>query len=168
MDMSLYEIDSQIKGIIDRIYDSELFEDGEITEADFEELTQLKEDRTKKLENIGLYIKNLDAEAAAIKAEEENLYKRRKRAENKAEGLRKLLINSLVENGEKEFDTPRIRAKIRTSKKTDIIDLDSIPEEFIEVKTTRQPDKKAIKEAIESGREVDGAQIVINNTVRIE
>jgi len=166
--MTLYEIDSQIKGIIDRIYDSELFEDGVVTEVDFEELRQLKEDRNTKLENIGLYIKNLDAEAAAIKTEEENLYKRRKRAENKAEGLRRLIINSLIESGEKEISTARMRARIRTSKKTEIVDLDSIPEEFVEVKTTKQPDKKAIKEAIEAGREIAGAQIVLNQTVRIE
>ncbi len=167
MGMSLYEIDSQIKGIIDKIYSADDF-DGEITEADFDELRQLKEDRQVKLENIGLYIKNLEAEAAAIKAEEENLYKRRKRAENKAEGLRNLLINSLIENGENEFSTTRIRAKIRNSEKTEIVDLDSIPEEFVEVKTTKQPDKKKIKEAIKAGIEVSGAQIVTNQTVRIE
>ena len=164
--MTLYEIDSQIKAIIDGAYDS-VDENGEV-EINMEDLESLLIDRRTKLENIALYIKNLDAEAAAIKAEEEALAKRRKRLENKADGLRFLMIGSIEANGDKEFSTARCSAKVKYTDRTEIDDIDAIPEEYIKIKTEKQADKTAIKKAIKAGETVNGARIVINKTVRIE
>lgn len=165
--MTLYEIDSQIKGIIDRLYD-EMDESGEIGEVDFSALEDLKEERQKKLENIALYVKNLEAEAEAIKNEEENLAKRRKRLSNRADGLKYLLIKSISENGEKEFTTARCSAKVRESEATEIVDIKYIPKEFLKEKTEVTPDKTAIKKAIKSGVNIAGARIVVNKSIRIE
>lgn len=164
--MTLYEIDSQIKGIIDRAYDT-VDDNGEV-EINFDELEQLQEDRKTKLENIALYIKNLESEAAAIKAEEENLAKRRKRTENKADGLRYLLISSISANGDKEFSTARCSAKLRNNERTEVDDISLIPEKFIKEKIERKPDLTEIKKAIKAGEEITGARIVTNTTVRIE
>lgn len=166
MGLSLYEIDSRIKAIIDGICAS-ADENGEVGEIDFTELRQLQEDRKVKLENIALYIKNVEAEAEAIKAEEEKLNKRRKSLENKGQRLRELLINSMKENKEPELATARCKAKLKENKVTEIIELDLIPEEYIRVKVDKKPDKTAIKKAIESGTEVAGATISINTTVTI-
>lgn len=165
--MTLYEIDSQIKGIIDRLYD-EMDENGEVGEVDFSALEELKEERQKKLENIALYIKNLDAEADAIKNEEDNLAKRRKRLARRAEGLKYLLIKSITENGEKEFATARCSAKVRESDVTEIMDINLIPKEYLKEKVEVSADKTAIKKAIKAGAEVSGARVVVNKTIRIE
>ena len=165
--MSLYEIDTRIKAIIDSIYEA-ADEDGVVEEIDFTELKQLQEDRKAKLENIALYIKNTEAEAAAIKAEEEKLTARRKRLENKAGRLREYVINSMKENKDEPLKTARCEVSIKDNEKTDITDLESIPEEFIKVKTERNPDKKAIKKAIKAGQKVPGAQIIIDTTLTIK
>ena len=164
---SLYEIDSNIQAIIDSIYSG----DDEVTDADFTALLELKAERTAKLENIALYIKNCDSEAAAIKAEIDNLTARAKRLERKSEGLRGILLNSMIANGDKEISSPRYSAKIRTSKATEIIDESLIPDDFVRIIThepERKPDKTAIKKAILSGQEVAGARVVENQKVNIE
>lgn len=165
--MTLYEIDSRIKEIIDSLYD-EVDENGEVGEIDFSILEDLKEERKNKMENIALYIKNLEAEAKAIKEEEEKFEKRRKRMENKAEGLRNLLIRSITENGDKEFSTVHCSVRVRESDKTDILDESLIPKEYMKESIKYSPDKTAIKKAIKSGVEVAGARVIVNRTITIE
>lgn len=168
--MTLYEIDSRIKAIIDAIYNN-VDENGEVTgELDFTELEQLQEDRKTKMENIALYIKNLEAEADAIKAEEEKLKARREKTTKKAEGLRNRLVYSMQTNNEPEISTPRCHAKIKTTESTEILDASQIPEQYINVKIKeeRNPDKTAIKKAIKAGEQIAGAQIKINTKVVID
>ena len=75
---NLYELTAQIEN-----FELEVDEEtGEITNLD--ELDALQMERDEKIENIALWVKNLTADAAAIKAEAQNLTKRQKAAENKA------------------------------------------------------------------------------------
>lgn len=167
--MSLYTIDRDIQAIIDSIYDS-VDENGEVT-VDFTALEELKAERQAKCENIALYIKNCDAEAAAIEAEIDNLAARKKRIERKAEGLRGVLLNSMLANNDKELESPRYKATVKTSESTEILNKDLIPKEFIKVKTFEpeyNPDKVAIKKAIKAGQDVAGARLVTNTKVKIE
>ena len=84
--MTLYEIDKAIQEALEGAVDPE---SGEIIDEELlAAYDQLRMDRDQKVENIGLYIKNLEADAAAIKAEAKNLTARAKAAENKAEHLR--------------------------------------------------------------------------------
>lgn len=168
--MTLYEIDSKIKAILDSLYDS-VDENGEVTEVDFTELEQLQEDRRVKMENIALYIKNTEAEAEAIKAEEEKLKARREKLQKKAEGLRNRLIYSMEASNEPELATPRCHAKIKKTESTEVTDLNQIPEQYIRTITPepeRKADKTAIKKAIKAGEEIGGAYIKINTKVVIE
>lgn len=168
--MTLYEIDSRIKAIIDSLYDT-VDENGEVGEIDFTELEQLQEDRRVKMENIALYIKNIEAEEEAIKAEEDKLKARREKLAKKADGLRNRLIYSMQASNEPELATPRCHCKIKTSESTEVTDLNQIPEEFIRIKIPdpeRSADKTAIKKAIKAGATIGGAYIKINTKVVIE
>ena len=65
--MTLYEIDKAIVIATEMAVDPET---GEINdEAMLQTLEQLKIDREHKIENIGCYVKNLEADAKAIKEE---------------------------------------------------------------------------------------------------
>lgn len=163
---SLYEIDRDIQAFIDGLFEM-ADENGEV-DIDMDILTDLKEQRQTKLENIALYIKNLASEASAIKEEENSLSERRKRLERKCERLKGILVRSMTENNEKEISSPRYCAKIRDSKATEIYDDKILPPEYIVGKTTYAPDKTAIKKAIEAGNEVAGARIVINHNLKLE
>ena len=83
---TLYEIDAAISGCIDA-------ESGEI--IDTERLDNLLIERSKKLEGVALWIKNLESDAAAIKAEKNALDRRMKAAEKKVESLKVWLSNAL-------------------------------------------------------------------------
>lgn len=170
--MSLYTIDQELQQAIDNLY-SRVDENGElvdVTEADLEVITQLKAERQAKLENIALYIKNLDADAAAIYAEIDNLKKRAERLERKAEGLRGYMLRSMIANKDTELSSPRYQAKISSSESTEILDESLIPAEFIRIiekEPERKPDKTAIKKAIKAGQDVAGARVVVNQKVKI-
>ncbi len=92
---ALYEINQDILGCVD-------METGEI--LDTEKLDALQMEREAKLEGVALWIKDLKAEAEAVKAEADKLTARKKAVENKIEGLKNWLLFAL--EGEK-LKTPR-------------------------------------------------------------
>ena len=65
--MTLYEIDAQLEEMLEQVDP----ETGELL-CDMEQLEALSLERDRKLENLALYIKNRDAEAKAIREEEES------------------------------------------------------------------------------------------------
>ena len=166
--MSLYEIDLQIKETIDSLMDS-VDENGEICDYEImNRLEDLKAARETKLENIALYAKNLAVEASAIKNEENTLAERRNRLERKCERLKGILIDAMKADGNNKISSPRFEAVIRDSKKTNIINESEIPDRYMVTKTTKTPDKTAIKAAIEAGKKVAGAELVENSTITIK
>ena len=94
--MNLFEIENEIMNCWDQ-------ETGEILDSD--RLDQLEMERDTKIENIALYIKNLTADAEALKAEKQSFAERQKAPENKAELLKKYHATYLA--GQK-FSTPRV------------------------------------------------------------
>lgn len=144
MSMSIYDIDSAIVSLIDE-------ETGEV--SDEEAFDALQMERDKKVENIGLYFKDLTAEAKAIKEEEASLAARRKSVENKAERLKKLLNYAL--QGQK-FSSPRLKVSYRKSSTVELKDgFTAWAEENADDLLTYsepKPNKTAIKAAIKDGR----------------
>ena len=65
--MTLYEINRNIEDILNRMFEEVDEETGEVNPEIVTELAELNEARDMKLDNIGAYIKNIDAEAKAIK-----------------------------------------------------------------------------------------------------
>lgn len=144
MSMSIYDIDSAIVSLIDE-------ETGEI--SDEEAFDALQMERDVKVENIGLYYKDLAAEAKAIKEEEASLAARRKSVENKAERLKKLLTYALQG---KKFSSPRLKVSYRKSSTVELKDgFTAWAEENADDLLTYsepKPNKTAIKAAIKDGR----------------
>lgn len=131
-------------------------ETGEVT--GFDEWEKLGGDFRDKAEAVCLYIKNTEALATAIKAEEGELAKRRKIAENKVERLKEYLDNCLKAAGYDQFETPKAKVTYRKSTEVYIINEKDIPTDFMVMNFSFKPDKKAIKEALKEG-EVSGAEL---------
>ena len=93
--MTLYEIDSSLMNLIDD-------ETGEI--LDKEAFDALVMERDTKIENIGLWIKNENAMAEALKKVIDSLTARKRTAENRVKSLKNYLMYAL--QGEK-FSTDR-------------------------------------------------------------
>ena len=155
--MWLYEIDNAIMECVDE-------ETGNV--VDVERLNALEMERDVKISNLACWIKDLKAEAAAIKEEKDNLNKRQKVAENKAASLSNYLQGYL--NGAK-FKDARCAISYRKSTTTDIdenIDLNKLPNELIKI--TIEPSKSAIKEYLMDGYELEGCRLVENTNMIIK
>ena len=153
--MKLYEIDQAIMDCID-------MESGEIINEEL--LNDLQMERDAKIENVVLWIKELKAEAEALKAEKLAFAERQKVTENKMESLKKWLAYAL--NGEK-FKTVRASVTFRTSDKVEIADIYKLDENYLRYKEP-EADKEAIKKAIKAGQEVAGATLVPSTSVIIK
>lgn len=160
--MNLYQINEAIYSLVDE-------ETGEILDSEaFEALTMA---RDQKLENVALWYKNLIAEAAAIKAEKDNLAEREKRCKKKADSLKRYLEQALAGSN---FKTARVICSFRTSKKVEIKDeaafIKAMEEaknfEFLKYKA--EVNKTAITEAIKAGQVVAGAELVENSNISIK
>ena len=153
--MKLYEIDQAIMDCID-------METGEIVNEEL--LNDLQMERDTKIENVALWIKELKAEAEALKAEKMAFAERQKVAENKMESLKKWLAYAL--NGEK-FKTVRASVTFRTTDKVEIADIYKLDENYLRYKEP-EADKDAIKKALKAGQEVAGATLVPSTSVIIK
>lgn len=153
---SLYEIDQQILSCVDR-------ETGEL--IDPERLKNLQIERNLKIENIALWIKNLQADALAYKAEKEAFAEREKVAINKAEQLKKYLAKAL--EGQK-FSTAKCAVSFRKSTQLEVVDLGSIPKEYLVSTVTVKPNANAIKSLLKEGHEVSGCKLVENLNTQIK
>lgn len=153
--MKLYEIDQAILNCID-------LETGEI--IDTEQLDKLTMEREAKLENVACWIKELKAEAEALKAEKMAFAKRQQVAENKMESLKKYLAYAL--DGQ-AFKTVRASVTFRKSQAVEVADIYKLDENYLRYKEP-EADKTAIKEALKAGQTVAGATLVENTSVIIK
>lgn len=154
---TLYQISSDYMAVLDggMVIEEET---GEII-FDSTNLDDLKAAYEDKLEACALYLKNLESDAEAIKAEEKALADRRRTIERKAERMRDYVSSCVQDVAGCKFETPRVSLYLRKSKRVEVFDLGAVPGEYVVRKETVQPDKKAIKDAIGSGDSVPGAVV---------
>jgi len=152
--MKLYEIEQAIMDCVD-------FDTGEI--LDSERLDALQMERTAKLEGVACYIKNLTADARAIREEEKALAERRRQTERKAESYSKWLANAL--QGEK-FSTAKVAVSFRKSEGLDVIDMDSFcvwamgnGHDDLLTYACPKVNATAVKDAIKAGVDIPYARI---------
>ena len=153
--MALWEISAAIERAIDGCYTVDA-ETGEVifSPDDLERLAEMRED---KLEGCGLWIKNLDAQAKAIREEERALASRRQIIERKAERMRDYVLSDMLSDGT-IVNTPRIAMKpAKKPGSVEVMDITRLPDAF--KKMTVEPMKAEIKKAIKDGADVPGARI---------
>ena len=164
---TLYEIDRNIEACIEALLASVDEETGEVVDEDAAKyLEQLQVDRKDKLDALGSYIKNLMADTEALKAESAALAKRAKTKENEIEHLKNYVSMSLLNNGEEKFESTRVRFSFRKSESVNVTG--QLTKTYLVKKVSFEPDKRAIKEAIHSGKKVAGAELVIKQNLQIK
>ena len=159
----LYEIDRRILQVIESgfAFDEDT---GEVWEA--EDLEDLEAERNEKLEACALYIKDMEADAAAIRAEETALAERRRAKERRAESLRSYVAASMMAAGQSSMETARCSLRFRRSEAVEVTDAEALPAEMQSVKVT--PNKAAIRKALKAGHEVAGARLVENQNLQLK
>ena len=161
---ALYEIDQDILDCVDT-------ETGEI--LDTEKLDALQMEREKKLEGVALWIKDMRAEAAAVKEEADKLTARKTALENKIDGLKEWLKFAL---GGEKLKTPRCNVYQTHSQRVAVADEAKLisflqtleePEKFLRFKEPELK-KNEIKQALKDGYEIPGAALEETESVVIK
>lgn len=160
--MKLYEIDFAINELLYAVG-----EDGEIPESAYEQLDALLADQAEREESIGLFYKNLIADAGAIDEEIKRLKERSDRLKKRANRWKEYLAHRL--NGRK-IETPRLLISWRKSSVVQIdnnLDVYKLPDDCLRY-ALPTPDKAKLKQAIEAGAVFDGVSIVENMNMSIK
>lgn len=151
---SLYQLQNEILECVS--------EDGELLDIErFEQLNMAVED---KIEGLCLWVKNLDAEAEAIKSEEASLKDRRQRKENKAESIRKYVQGFLAG---KKFETSKVAITYRKSEVVEVAEGAVIPDVFLKPQPAKV-DKALLKRAVKAGEVFEGVQLVERQNMSIK
>lgn len=156
--MNLYEIDEAIMNCVDA-------ETGEI--IDEEQLSRLQMERDEKIENVALWIKNLNADAEAFNAEKKAFEVRQKEAENKAKFLKGWLSRCLAGSA---YKSTKVTISFRRSESVQINDIDAIADFDTQYIRYAEPtaDKMAIKKALKDGIAIPGAELVESQNIQIK
>jgi len=161
---ALYDIDQEILDCVD-------LETGEI--LDSEKLDALQMEREQKLEGVALWVKDLNAEAEAVKTEADKLIARKRALDNKITALKMWLLMAL--DGQK-LKTPRCNVYQTHSQRVAIADEGELieflqtlndPEKFLKYK---EPElrKDEIKKALKDGFVIPGAELETTESVVIK
>lgn len=139
-------------------------EDGVVTDEGYDLLLSLQHERTELIEALLIDIKESQAQAEAIKAEERSLRDRRTGLELRVDRTKRLLQQ--YADGEK-ISTGRASLSWRKSTAVVIEDEDQVPSEYWSQKITYALDKQALKEAL-SQDDVPGAVLEVRNNPQIK
>lgn len=163
--MTLYEIDKSIEQLVNAVDP----ETGELL-VDNDALDALMMERDGKIENIACFIKNLTADAKALKDEEAALAERRKAAEKKAERLKDYL--TYVLGGEK-FQTVKCAVSFRKSQTVEIDEgftawAEKTGNDNLLRYKVPEANKVAIKALLAQGADIPCARLTQNTSITIK
>ncbi|MCX5968944.1 MAG: siphovirus Gp157 family protein [Cyanobacteria bacterium] len=114
-------------------------------------------------------IEHLRGQAAYRQQQAKRLVELARGEESRADALEESLVLVLtkLQPTAARFSFPHHELTSRKSQAVEIDDEDSLPPEWLSIKTTSQPDKAAIKEALKAGHPIPGAHLISRRTWRI-
>lgn len=181
---ALYELTSEFESLFNRFeeisdYDYSFEDDPEemqrqMQQAWFDTLEGMELEIQEKTEAVAVYIKNITAEAKALKAEEDKLTARRRAKENSAAQLKQYLMDCMNAAKLSKIDMPKAVVSIRNNAESVNIKNES---DFIdwaqknndELLRYRAPEinKTAVKAALRNGEDIPGATLERTRSVMI-
>jgi len=163
---ALYEIAAEYRDAATKLADLDL--DAQ-TIADT--LEGLSGDLETKAQNVAFFVRNLEATAAAIKQAEADMAARRKAMENRADGLKRYIFESMTVAGIEKIECPHFRLAIKNNPAAvDVFEPGLVPASFMRTPEPPPPapDKTAIKEALKAGQDVPGARLTSGQRLEIK
>lgn len=161
--MRLYEIQKSYETL------KNFLEQEDLNEEDFEEAFKAIEgDLTDKARNMTFIIKEQEADIAKHDEEIKRLTKRKKVLENSVARIKDNLFTAMVEMDQKDIDTGFFKLKIqKNAPSVNILDEKEIGSKWWRIETIEKLDRRGILEALKNGEEVNGAEMVQSESLRI-
>jgi hypothetical protein len=141
---------------------------GELTPELEQSLIINKDELQHKSIQYGYVIKSLSDNVDAIDAEIKRLQSIKKVNENAIDRLKDTLSSAMQLFGIPELKTPTLKINFRKSEQVIVHDVNSLPQMFKTIKVSEQPDKIKIKEAIKSGEDVIGCELITVQNIQIK
>lgn len=137
-------------------------------EIDDQALLDTLEGECGVVEQIAAVIRSArqtEALAEGLKALVAQMQDRKKRMDLRAERLRAIALQAMEETGRQKIEAPDFTASLgKGARGVTITDESALPEDFLAWKSS--PNKTAIKESLEAGKEVPGA-VLSNGSARL-
>lgn len=164
--LSLYELGDEVVALENLV----AMDEGEWTDEHEALEKELMEKLVAKADAFGGYVRNLEATAAACKAEAQRLSARQKACENRVASLKEFACAALQRMGKTELkgelftlanqpNNPSVEVTVEAEK---------LPAEYVRVvPATKEPDKRAILEALQQGVTIEGCSIKRTLSLRI-
>lgn len=120
----------------------------------------------EKLESTAKVIRNLEAEADGLEAEEKRLKARKTAVKNRIADIKGYVQGNLEAMGKDKVISGIFKWSIQANKPSvNILDEDLIPDAYWEIE--RKPMKTEIKKAIEAGELTEGVELVRTKSLRL-
>ena len=161
---SLYEMTKQFEELNSKIEDGEIPEDAIGDTLDAMGLT-IKQKST----DVSAFILNTESDIKEMQDAVKKIQKRIKSKQNKMEFLKNYLLENMIKAGIQELECPEWKVKIGKNPPSVELHEDAVElldEKYITEKTTRTPNKKEIKKAIQQGEKISGAALVSKPNLR--
>lgn len=165
--MNLYELTQEQAALVAMIDEHTDQETGELGSEYAAALDASEAATAAKLEAVEAYRRGIRAEAAAFKAEEERLAKRRKALENRDDSLGKYIASCLTLAGLDHLKAGTFDFKMQASAASVLLlcEAEELPAEYRKVSYTA--DKKAIGDALKRGEELEFASLTRSQSLRV-
>ncbi len=151
--MTLYELTEDYMNLL------ELAEDPDIDEQAFTDTLEGIEGALEdKAEGYAKVIRTLEGDAAACDAESKRLRNKKQTIENNIKRMKAALQYAMQATGKTKFKTALFSFGIQKNPAAVVIDegyIENIPDRFL-IPQDPQIDKKAIKEALKAGEDLEG------------
>lgn len=154
--MKLLEINRAILDVLEKGFTTS-DETGEIFET--EDLDALEMAFEDKIDGIAYYIKNEETMIQQLKEESKSLAQRAKYHEGHVNWMKRYVLNALLARDMTKLETVKNNITTRKSTYVDIKDEEDLPRKYLTKTVSLKPDRKAIKEVLDSGKKVRGAEL---------
>lgn len=168
--MKLYELAQEEKKLNELFLSAIDEETGEINDSETLEVLE-KEFQTQlasKAEGIIKVLREQQTNIEMVEIEIERLNFIKARLEKTNENFKKYIKYNMEQLNKSKIETPLGNISLRKTTATEIYDSEIIPKEFMKEKITYTPSKTEIKKALQEGKEVEGARLIVNTNLVIK
>lgn len=155
--MKLYELKAQFIALLNELTNPDATYTPELIKDSMEGITY--EFNEKAIGTAGV-IKTMRANAAAIKQARQEMEKREKALLNRADYLEEYLLSAMRDTGNEVIECPWFKVSVaKNPVSVAIAEGAELHPAYIREKLVREPDKAAIKEALQNGATVPGCSL---------